>query len=809
MVSRKSSRTRPLLFLLLVALLVSSFPVSSAAAIGVDDSGSGPGGTADPKSYTYGKVECRNGAGYELQLQPDGTYVSTGKLVWSSVYSQCSTKVCPTGQWSCTYLRTTQVPEVTMTCAKELIKITAGAPQTVPACRDVKVTTARAKSCQTHWEVWRFYGTTANPLAAWTVSRVYLGEWCQPEPPLTVYTPHPDDAGYAAPPSLNNPFVTAMGTNRYGETFYATHPSGKHPQGAFTSAPPFRSSGSCTSLVRTGSSNPYAESTEWADIRRYEMFLRFATAPELRVEVNAKSMANLKMDGTWEDGIPCSSGAEFVPTAAALAANPGIKPVFGTCWIPVNRELYQFTGPNGVAVWNVNAASIHRYAPSNPAGGRLTDHMAWRNGIFTEVSTRPGSNGVANPPGSQSWTPGEPANGTNNLSPNMNRSAAAAAARDYATCVDGPLSADDRTTGTDEIIEIPITGTAALPNMTIRDWAAGSCVVVSNAPDGGFNGCAEYAKLGSTYMNAATSAAQSLFSASGVSGPGVYDLGVVHTTQPIPLGLNKLIVRFQASVDVSGSRTPPGTSTPGPCPGACDGATPARPSGVTPSIIYTIIVPRNFNTGAAMRSSQKVTVVAHGLDTTRLCPASDTRSCTVNSLSMTTTLTGENGFTQFKKSPSTTSSNMGWCTDAVLRAAFSPNSSCKQEFTMDLYRATETGQGIRASVTGSGQIVKVTKFAPITFGYRECLAYLDRRTRTCTLPRNGLNMFPGSITIPLDERSDETGYFNLRVITRIIFADKAYGSSPNSYASMLTGLDCATRPRCAVRPVISSAAIGS
>jgi hypothetical protein len=124
---------------------------------------------------------------------------------------------------------------------------------------------------------------------------------------------------------------------------------------------------------------------------------------------------------------------------------------------------------------------------------------------------------------------------------------------------------------------------------------------------------------------------------------------------------------------------------------------------------------------------------------------------------------------------------------------------------MDLFRATEVNQGIRASVTGSGRISLVYTFRPITMN-ETCLRFFNRTTRTCVIPP-GIVASSRSVTMPAP--SPETNFVPLRVITRIIFSDKAYGPSPDSFTSRLNGLNCTGRPRCAVRPVIASAAVGS
>jgi hypothetical protein len=801
MVFRKLRPSRPLWIFLAAAVLLPLLPAAPVSAAAWDEVGSGPSDPNTGIDYSYARLKCINGAGYREVQQPDGSWkVDMTGPKWTAPFSQCVNDICPGGPFNCTNRNATIRPTIKLLCTGSRIKVVAGTGET-PPCPDNTMDASAFKYCQTHWEVWRFYAPsgTAAP-TYWTLSRTNLSDWCQDAAPMTVYSPNPYDAGYNARPSASNPFVGTTGTNRFGETFYVTHPAASTNGPAFTTAPPFRvkGSGSCDPNRLRTATNPYAQGTPWAEKARNDLFNQFKSQ---RAEVTARSMANMNASGGWDDGIMCSSGAEYAVSAADIARGV-LTPAYGTCWIPVQRALHMFSDANGRTVYNALDITMHRYQ-SLP---RKSDHPTWRSVIYDEIRSRPGPMGVPTNSNyrSEMWTPGDPYNPfVNPAYVSSNRTAAAQAAAQGATCVDGPLSATD---SGPETITIPLTGTVNLPNRTITGWSVGSCATVSDSVDSTFDGCVEYAKLGSTYQNSAFTAAQNVFNTSAISGPGVYDLGQVYQSPEITVGTNVLLVQFTTSLNVSGTGTPPPPDE-GPCPGACDGVPPPRPAGATPSIIYTMIVPRNFNTGAAMRTSQKVTVVAHGLDTARLCPATNTRTtCSVSSLSMNTTLTGENGFTQFKKNPTSVGSSMLGCTAATLRAAFSPNSTCKQEFTMDLYRATESGQGIRASVTGAGTIAHVTTFSPLTVR-TACLltGSFNYRTRTCQLNPN-VRSSNATTTVQVPA---ETNLVNLRIITRIIFSEKAYGPTPDRYTSMLSGLNCTGRPRCAVRPVIASTAVGS
>jgi hypothetical protein len=132
-------------------------------------------------------------------------------------------------------------------------------------------------------------------------------------------------------------------------------------------------------------------------------------------------------------------------------SNPAALPVYGTCWLPVERLGWYFTGKSPSAkVLNWSSQNVHRYDTRRYAknytesidpltGQKPGYHTNWRNAIYDEVRARTGP-AISPTPGSGSWSPGEPYSNANRTSTSVNRTAAAAAARDYARCEDGPLS---------------------------------------------------------------------------------------------------------------------------------------------------------------------------------------------------------------------------------------------------------------------------------------------------------------------------------------------------------------------------------
>lgn len=411
------ARPRPrLLWLLLAATLLTgllagpaapSTPVlADATEDPLDDGSNRPGDNVS--EYKKGTIRCVNGEGWQAD--------ATGKLIkrlYSYPFSQCVPGICLPSQWSCTWAITVDTP----------------GPDFV--------------YCQTHAEVWRFYGTRSQPVKSYTVSRVYL-RWCENNPVVQYHYPHPNDANQMLIAGSSNPFQARAVANGYKvgpgvqETIYISQPSSSVPGGTYTTAPPFIRNGSCTAII--SSDSPYAAMTPEAQqmlLAKYN-----AWAPQFS-NVTSRAMANLASISplVWDDNITCSSGAEFGRPKSVADSNPGELPVYGACWIPVERYAAMFTGPSmAVPNWT---NTVHRYDTDRYSyrysSASQPYHSNWRQAIADEVSRRPGGP-VPPQNGSQMWTPGDPYSSSNRFSETVNRAAAATAAANYSRCEDGPLS---------------------------------------------------------------------------------------------------------------------------------------------------------------------------------------------------------------------------------------------------------------------------------------------------------------------------------------------------------------------------------
>lgn len=408
--------------MLMLAVLAPATPV--AAEAWGDSGGIGiPGGDGQ---YRDGNIYCRNGEGW---IRPnDG---SPHYKFYDYPFSQCPASqtggvpVCPTED-----------------------------------CRLLYTEESQYYSYEpTHIEVWRFYGTRENPVMFWSASRVNLSAWGSDNAPLVLFAPHPNDAAGAQRNGFVSPYQGLSATNSSNETVVYTPSTSEVLGFAHTTLPPFRTSpGSCQSLI--SSDNPYRSLPAWAQERlaaRYnEWAARFSPATGLALS-NLRSMSPMQFD----DSIPCGSGVEFSRPDRVLEENPALQPVYGTCWIPVERRATTFTsGSTGIPVFNWRTSGGHRYDMTKYAmnstttvdpttGGAPAYHAVWRAAIADEVRTRQAPDLTpTNGSGSGNFTPGDPYNKAypdldyNAFRLTSNRERAAWAAGLFAHCEDGPSLAE-------------------------------------------------------------------------------------------------------------------------------------------------------------------------------------------------------------------------------------------------------------------------------------------------------------------------------------------------------------------------------
>lgn len=291
-------------------------------------------------------------------------------------------------------------------------------------------TTGTTTQFVTRWEVWRFYGTEADPAAGYTVSDIFLPSWTYSGTntvEAVIYSPHPNDAGAMIG---RYPWQASSGTNAHGETFYRTSSSRVYPSGALTTGPPFRNSGiSCTGL-RSLSDTEIGTYVDASPEAKSELeTLAAGWAVRFGADVAAQ-MANLSSVDpfVFGDGIPCTSGVEFAGT------RDGVRPVYGACWIPVERRAIEYSDGRNLW-WEFPTRGGHRY-DDDKFSYRYSSapkwyHDSWRDAIYNEVLSRPGNDLYE--------VPGDPYKSDTDVSSrSSDRAAAAAAAANYARCEDGP-----------------------------------------------------------------------------------------------------------------------------------------------------------------------------------------------------------------------------------------------------------------------------------------------------------------------------------------------------------------------------------
>jgi hypothetical protein len=439
-------RAVALVALVATGMTTLALPAAPVSANAYGDNG-GSGSVGNDVTLSKGNVYCRNGEGW---VAPDD---GGAHYKWYDYpFTQCPTSQI--GEAICTTI-----------------------------CRLADNTIADYFYEPTHVEVWRFYGTRANPVQYWSASRVNFAAWGADNVPLVFFSPHPNDAN--GTPEANRyvaPFQIFPTTNRYREPVVVARWSGGGAFGtAFTTLPPHtRSSGSCKSL--RSSDNPYQALDSWAQTdlaARYNQWQPQWGAAAAMAMANLQSMAPM----AYDDGLACSSGVEFARPKSVLASNPDLQPVYGSCWIPVERRATNFTSATtGQVVQNFGINGGHRYDntryPKNSTstyeknGSVPRYHTNWRNQIKAEVQSRyapdlyPASSGGGN------FTPGDPYYKTNpDTDPNRlrrtsDRARAAQAAADHAHCADGPLSAAEDTGGGDPVVgDATVTVTTTSPQV--------------------------------------------------------------------------------------------------------------------------------------------------------------------------------------------------------------------------------------------------------------------------------------------------------------------------------------------------------
>lgn len=319
-------------------------------------------------------------------------------------------------------------------------------------CVDVETgwATSLYALCPIGWEVWRFYGTVSDPVKAWSVSRINFADWCEPNAPVLAIAPNPMDAGRSG----FSPWVSSQGTNRRGQKYYVA-------AGRYTTVEPFRRSGDPVSLL-----SDQGMIAEWVAQSEASQAELSNAARSLAAGYGwplALQMTNLSSVSPFRfgDGVALSSGVEF--------AGQDPQVVYGVCMIPVERRAQRFEN-SSKSWWEYPTAGGARYDvdkfPYRYSSDPKPYHAAWRNAIYDEVMSRPGTP-LYDVPGAP-YPGNSPFFASRDPGP---RSQAAAAARDFSRCEDGvsfyldglnPPPGDTPTTDT------PPPGTPGSPEAPLR-----------------------------------------------------------------------------------------------------------------------------------------------------------------------------------------------------------------------------------------------------------------------------------------------------------------------------------------------------
>jgi len=302
-------------------------------------------------------------------------------------YANCDPVRCPGGSCSSTRFGAIKSPVLKWCLKSDIYEERFTTPRAMVGSKDL--TDCRTggpeltpfKLCQTHWEVWRFYGEKGNPASAYisgsgkasySVSRIpLLGSVDCAMPDVTVnqksrnetigvfLSPHPWDSSSGLdqlPPGQGVIDDGYARRNGYNEEVLRA-PSNTTGGLGFTTLPPFRSKGSCTTLVSTDS--PYAGDSEEA--RQLRKNFTDVIKAQGYSEQFARLAANADAAGNWGDGVPCSSGAEFARPFAVVVKNDAIRPVYGTCWVPVWQARFGQVNPANVVSYSPRNRYLFRY----------------------------------------------------------------------------------------------------------------------------------------------------------------------------------------------------------------------------------------------------------------------------------------------------------------------------------------------------------------------------------------------------------------------------------------------------------------